>query len=216
MIKQEQVIRVFLLEDHPVMRLGLKKMLEECGFEISGEAENPQQALILLQTAKTDVAIFDLSLQGETAFSAIAECRKRYPKLPIIIYSMHDSPLIVDNALHAGANGYVTKADSVETLISAIEEVLKGKRHIGPSLVKELQKQTVELEKQGFDFKKISRREIEVLTLIGQGYGLSEIAERLSISAKTVETHQIRLREKLGVKTNRELTRAAIKFLQPG
>ncbi|MBF0501884.1 MAG: response regulator transcription factor [Candidatus Riflebacteria bacterium] len=209
-------VRIFLLEDHPVMRLGLKMMLEERGFEVCGEAENAEQALKLLPEAAADVAVLDLSLQGETALQAVAECRQRFPALAIIIYSMHDTPLFVESAMRAGANGYVTKADPVAAIVNAIEDVRQGKQHFGPSLARELQKQDSDLARQGLKLREITGRELEVLTLLGQGFGLAEIADRFCISTRTVETHLNHLREKLGVKTNRELTRAAIQFLHPG
>jgi len=208
-------VRVFLLEDHPVMRLGLKMMLEERGFDVCGEAENPEQALSRAGESGADVAILDLSLGGELAIDTIAALRRKLPELAMVVYSMHDTPLFVESALRAGANGYVTKADPVETLIDAIAVVRSGKRHFGPALARALQKRSMEAGAPRVSLNELSTRELEVVTLLGQGFGLSEIAERLSISARTIETHLVRLRDKLGVKTNRELTRAAIQFLHP-
>ncbi len=209
-------LRVFLLEDHPATRLGLKTMLEERGFVVCGEAEKIEQALALLPSAKADVAVFDLSLQGKTALSAISDFRNRFRKLAIIVYSMHDSVFFIESALQAGADGYVTKVDPVEALITAIGEVRKGKIHFGPSLAKDLEKKSYDPGNSGKKIREISGRELEVLTLLGQGFGQSEIAERLFLSPRTVETHLNRIREKLGVKSSRELIRAAIQFHRPG
>lgn len=206
--------RVFLLEDHPVMRMGLKMMLEQRGFSVCGEAERPEQALKDLATVEAEVAILDLSLGGEMALEAIGELRRRLPDLKIVIYSMHDTTLFVESAMRAGANGYVTKADPVETLIEAIFAVMAGKRHLGPALVKSLEPQAKAWMSTSA-LSELSPRETEVVTLLGKGFGLSEIADRLHVSSRTIETHLTRLREKLGAKNNRELTRAAIQFLHP-
>ena len=207
--------RIFLLEDHPVMRLGLKMILTERGFEVCGEAERPDQAIPMLAECGAEVAILDLSLGGELALELISDLRRRFPDLLILVYSMHDTPLFVESALRAGANGYVTKADMVDALVEAIAAVRAGKRHFGTSLAKMSESGHGDVRAVQAALTELSPRELEVVTLLGQGYGLSEIAARMSISGRTIETHLVRLRAKLGVKSNRELTRAAIQFLHP-
>lgn len=213
--KSDELVKVFLLEDHPVMRLGLKMLLQERGFEVCGEAETPAEAMRLLPSSAAAVAVFDLSLGGETAIETIAKVRRRVPELLLIVYSMHDTPLFIESAFRAGANGYVTKADPVECLIDAIEAVKKGKRHLGPSLARTLEERLAANGEGNLALKSLSARELEILTLLGQGFGLAEIADRFTVSARTIESHLSNLQQKLGARNNRELTRFAIQFVHP-
>jgi DNA-binding NarL/FixJ family response regulator len=135
-MKRNSEIKVFLVEDHPVMRLGLKMMLTENGFHVSGEAGNLDEALLLLPKSSADIAIFDLSLNGDIAFSVIEQIRLWLPETGLIIYSMHDATLFVDNAMSLGVNAYVTKADPVETLIDAINSVANSWAHLSHELLK--------------------------------------------------------------------------------
>lgn len=209
-------LRVFLVEDHPVMRLGLKMMLRERGFDVCGEAGSAQELVEALADIDADMAIFDLSLNGETAFELLGQVRARCPKLGMIVYSMHDAQMFVEKALRVGVNGYVTKADPVETLIEAIEAVRNGKRYLGPALTKTLEERVSNQGGAGVALDELSDRELEVLTFLGQGFGRCEIAERLSLSARTIETFFDRLKAKLGVRSNRELVREAIRIIHPG
>ena len=214
--KNVEPLKVFLLEDHPVMRLGLKMLLQERGFDVCGEAETPGEALRLLPASTADVAVFDLSLGGEIAIETIAKVRRRVPQLLLIVYSMHDAPLFIESAFRAGANGYVTKADPVESLIEAISAVKQGQRHLGPSLARTLEERFAANGQLKATLDGLSTRELEVVTLLGQGFGLSEIADRFSVSSRTIESHLMHLRQKLGAQNNRGLTRIVIQFLHPG
>jgi len=215
-MKNSTGIRVFLVEDHPVMRLGLKMMLEEKGLHVCGEAGNLDEAARLLPDSKAEVAVFDLSLNGETAFPVIEQIRQRLPAIGLIIYSMHDAPLFVDNAMSVGANAYVTKADPVETIVEAIHAVKAGKKFMGPSIAKTLEERITDSSGHGTTIKDLSAREIEVLTALGQGLSRAEIAEKHGLSVRTVETYIHRLKQKLGVDQNRELLREAIRVTHSG
>lgn len=211
-----EATRILLVEDHPVMRLGLKMMLEENGFIVCGEATNESEAREKLSTSQADIAIFDLSLNGETAFATMTAIRHMLPGIGIIVYSMHDAPLFVENALSIGVNAYVTKADPVETLVEAIQSVLKNKQYLGPTLAKTLEERISLQSGCELAIKKLSDREMEVLTLLGRGFSNSEIAQQLSVGVRTVETYLARLREKLGIINNRELIREAIRITHTG
>ncbi|MBU1106162.1 MAG: response regulator transcription factor [Candidatus Riflebacteria bacterium] len=211
-----ETTRIFLVEDHPVMRLGLKMMLQERGFIVCGEAASESEAMALLPGAQADIAIFDLSLNGETAFAMMAAMRHLLPDVGMIVYSMHDSSLFVENALKIGVNAYVTKADPVETLVDAIFVVLEGKQYLGPTLIKSLEERITQQGGSELSLKQLSEREMEVLTLLARGFGPGEIAQQLSVSSRTVETYFSRLREKLGLNNNRELIREAIRVTYTG
>ena len=208
--------RIFLVEDHPVMRLGLKMMLKERGFIMCGEAASESEAKELLPAAQADIAIFDLSLNGDTAFAMMSAMRHMLPNVAMIVYSMHDAPLFVENALSIGVNAYVTKADPVETLVEAIESVLKGKQYLGPTLAKTLEERIYLQSGSELAIKQLSDREMEVLTLLGRGFGHGEIAQQLTVGVRTIETYLARLREKLGIANNRELIREAIRITHTG
>ena len=216
MKQSSEPVRVFLVEDHPVMRLGLRMMLQERGFLVCGEAASESEATAALPGAQADVAIFDLSLNGETAFVMLKAMRYMLPKVAMVVYSMHDAPLFVENALSIGVNAYVTKADPVETLIDAINCVMAGRQYLGPTLVKSLEERILHHGGLEVALKQLSEREMEVLTLLGRGFGSSEIAKQLSLANRTVETYLTRLRAKLGVSNNRELIREAIRVMHPG
>lgn len=209
-------VRIFLVEDHPVMRLGLKMMLEEKGFIVCGEAGNLDEAARLLPESHADVAVFDLSLNGETSFPVIEQIHHRLPNTALIIYSMHDAPLFVDNAMSVGASAYVTKADPVETILDAIKAVRAGKKFMGPTIAKTLEERITGSRGHGTILKDISAREIEVLTALGQGLGRAEIATKLGLSPRTVETYLQRLKQKLGVNQIRELIMEAIRVTHSG
>ncbi|MBU1106257.1 MAG: response regulator transcription factor [Candidatus Riflebacteria bacterium] len=212
----KDAVKIFLVEDHPVMRLGLKMMLEEHGFNVCGEAETLREAFARLPEANADIAIFDLSLNGETAFDGITQVRQQKPGLGLIIYSMHDTRLFVEQALQIGVNAYVTKADPVETLVDAVNAVVAGKKFLGPTLAKTLEDRIIEQSGHVTALRDLSSREIEVLTLLGQGFGNREIAAQLALSHRTVETYLTRLKDKLGVTSSRELSREAIKITHSG
>ena len=205
-------IKIFLVEDHPVMRLGLKMMLKERGFNVCGEAETLREAFSRLPEVSADIVIFDLSVNGETAFDAITTVRRQLPKLGMIVYSMHDARLFVEQALQIGVNAYVTKADPVEVLIDAINAVIAGKKFLGPTLVKSLEDRLIEQNGHGSTLSDLSDREMEVITLLGQGFSNREIASQLTLSNHTVETCLACLKQKLGLTSNRELSREAIRI----
>lgn len=208
-------INLFLVEDHPVMRQGLKMMLVEHGYNICGETSTANEAIDLLPSANADIAILDLSLNGETAFSMIAQLRKCAPTVIFIVYSMHDSPLFVENAFHSGVKGYVTKADPVESLIEAIENVIAGKTYLCPTLANNIEQRFLTRGSLSKVLKELSDREMQVLTHIGSGFGCKEIAEKLNVNSRTIETYFARLKAKLGVANNRELVREAINVMHP-
>ncbi len=208
-------VRIFLVEDHPVMRLGLKMMLLERGFEICGDVGTSEEALAMLPSIVVDVIIADLSLNGETAFSTLSGIRKMLPSTSIIVYSMHDSSLFVEGVLQLGVNGYVTKSDPVETLVEAITEVRSGKQFLGPTLAKSLEERYLPKGNLGSILKELSDREMQVLKSLGNGFGCHEIATQLELSSRTVETYCERLKNKLGVQNNRELIREAIRIIHP-
>jgi len=201
---------VFLVDDHGVMRMGLRQLLVRRGFEVSGEAETAADALTRISAIRPDVALIDLSLGRDDGLALLEQLSFAVPDVKLIVYSMYDDPLYVRKAVAAGAKGYVTKDDASTHLIDAIKSVVAGKRFYSESIADKLVETIVEKIEPGEQVA-LSKREQDIFCLLGEGYSIREIADKLSLSHKTVETHCGNLKLKLGVKTMRELSRKAIR-----
>ncbi len=193
-------IAVFLVDDHPLVRQGLTLLLESAGFVISGEAQNLQATLAHPGLASAHVVVLDLSLEESSGLELIpALCGRG---LRVVVYSMHEDPAIVRRALAAGATGYVTKREAADSLAQAVRTVLDGGTFISPRAATALVQSATEPE--------LSRQQEQLYDLLGQGCAAEEIAARLHVSPRTVETYCTRLMDKLGVAGMKELRRQAI------
>ena len=202
--------RVLIVDDHEVVREGLKRILDEKpGATFIGEASNAQEAIRLVHEQEWDVVILDLSLDGRSGLEVLRDLKQIRPRLPVLIVSMHAEEQYARRCLKAGAAGYITKDSPRAELAGAVQKVLEGGRYVSPALAEKL---VVDLE-TGADVpphQLLSGREFEVTRLIASGKTVSEIAELLSLSDKTISTYRARALEKMGMKTNAELTRYAI------
>lgn len=204
------MIRIIIADDHTLFRVGLKQMLHSfSGISVVREATNAAETLAAATDEEADLLIMDLTMPGVSGTSLIERTRKARPDLPILVLSMHDEPGTVRRALQAGASGYITKGSSPDTLFAAVTRVGAGERYIDPSVAESLAFDTVA---QGTvdPHQSLSQREWQVLRLIAQGVMLSQIAEQLHLSPKTVTTHKTHLMEKLGIGNNADLIRYAI------
>lgn len=202
-------LRVLLIDDHAVLRSGLRLLLQtQPDFEVIGEAADGAQGLLEIRGRKPDLVILDLSMPGLGGLETLKQVMAEQPWLKVLILTMHDDAEFVRTALTAGAKGYVLKRAADTELLNALRIVGAGGTYIYPSLAAQL------IMESGRESKvqagKLSAREVEVLQLIALGYTQQEIAERLSLSTKTVETHKARISEKLGTRTRAELVRYAI------
>jgi DNA-binding NarL/FixJ family response regulator len=203
------MIRIIVVDDHTLFRVGLKQMLHSfAGIEVVREATNAAEALAAANAGGADLIIMDLTMPGATGTSLIEQTRKAQPGLPILVLSMHDETGTVRRALQAGASGYITKGSSPDTLFTAVTRVGNGERFIDPAVAESLAFDTA--AHGGEPHQGLSPREWEVLRLIAQGVMLSQIAEQLHLSPKTVTTHKTHLMEKLGIGNNADLIRYAI------
>jgi two-component system invasion response regulator UvrY len=203
--------RILLIDDHEVVRSGVKRIFDKqpSGEVVFGEASTPQDALGLVREREWDVAVLDLSLGGRDGLEVLKELKQIRPRLPVLILSMHSEELFARRAFKAGANGYITKDIPRSELVSAINKVIEGGTYISPTLAEEL---AVDL-RRGADrppHELLSDREFEVMRLIASGKTVSEIAELLSLGDSTISTYRARILEKMGMKTNAELTHYAI------
>jgi two-component system, NarL family, invasion response regulator UvrY len=203
--------RILLIDDHEVVRAGVKRIFDKqpSGEVVFGEASTPQNALDLVREREWDVAVLDLSLGGRDGLEVLKELKQIRPRLPVLILSMHSEQLFARRAFKAGASGYITKDIPRTELVSAINKVIEGGTYVSPALAEEL---VVDLRK-GADrppHELLSDREFEVMRLIASGKTVSEIAQLLSLGDSTISTYRARILEKMGMKTNAELTHYAI------
>jgi len=202
--------RVLIVDDHEVLRDGVKKLLDEQPDAIScGEAGTPDEALRKASTEDWDAVVLDLSLAGRSGLEVLKQLKLIRPRLPVLVLTMHSEEQYARRAFKAGAAGFITKDSPRTELSKAIHKVMNGGKYLSPALAEKL---IVELER-GDDRppdQTLSDREFQVMRLIASGKTLSEIAELLSLSDKTVSTYRARLMEKMGMRTNAELTRYAI------
>ncbi|AZU60848.1 response regulator [Neobacillus mesonae] len=209
------MIRILLVDDHAVVRSGLKMLLQtNPEMEVVGEASEGNEGIKKALRLKPDVVVMDLSMpHGKDGLSATAELKQQMPEINILILTMHDDEEYLFRAIQGGASGCILKSAPHDELMSAIESVAKGDAYLHPSATKRLMDEYLSGVKQdGSDtYNLLSEREKEVLTLIAKGYANKEIAEQLVISVKTVETHKSKLMEKLQLKTRPELVEYAVK-----
>jgi DNA-binding NarL/FixJ family response regulator len=208
------VIRVFLVDDHPIVRHGLAQLLAaEPGLEICGQADDAASALDALVAAAPGVVTVDVSLGSSSGLDLIREIKQRLPRAAVLVVSMHDEQLYAERSLRAGASGYVMKQEPTEVIVRAIRTVAAG----GMFVTDEVSLRLLRLwaasgtPRDGAPLDALSNRELHVLELIGQGLGTRAIAERLHISIKTVESYRARLKEKMNLRSGMELMRFAIR-----
>lgn len=203
---------ILLIEDHPTVRMGLSMLLSRDKHWICGEAGNRKElmtALTLLEPDRPELALLDLSLGGEDGLDMIDILRTR--SIPVLIYSMHEDEGTVKRALARGAQGYICKREPSSSLLTAVRDVLAGNRHISPLAAQNLSSLPDEApQAPAASANGLSEREQQILDLLGQGDRVQEIADKLNISARTVETHCTRAIEKLNLNGMKALRRHAI------
>ncbi|MGB9241718.1 MAG: response regulator transcription factor [Candidatus Acidiferrales bacterium] len=206
--------KVFLVDDHPIVRQGLALFIErEPDLMVCGEAEDATSALQAIRDAAPDFVILDISLNGPDGLELLKTLRVRYPSLPALVLSMHDESVYAERALRAGANGYIMKQEAADKVITAIRHILGGDVYLSDNLTKRMLQQFVNGSISPRDpLAKLSDRELEVFRLIGAGHGTRQIADELHVSTKTVESYQAHIKEKLALRNARELVQHAVEW----
>jgi len=199
-------VRLYVVDDHPALRQGLRLLLEAEGVEICGESGDAAKALEEVPSIAPDLAIVDLSLGKEHGLTLLAELARVSPLVPLLVYSMHEDSFYVRQALAAGASGYVTKREIAAVLTRAIAEILEGRRYLSPRAAEAVGGD----EEQGAEGDPLSPRELVVFRLLGEGYGPAAIADELGVSRRTVDSYFARILEKLEVRGMEELRRRAV------
>jgi DNA-binding NarL/FixJ family response regulator len=210
---------VFVVDDHPLLRQGLALMIDrEPDLTVCGEAEEAQAAMKAIAAKRPDILIADISLNGPDGLDLLKNVRTLYPDLPVLILSMHDESIYAERALRARANGYIMKQEATEKVLVAVRRILGGDIYLSDRMANKLLHQYVsgqyvsggasaDLNSQ---LAVLSDRELEVFRLIGEGRSTRQIAEKLHLSIKTVETYQAHIKDKLSLRSGRELVQHAI------
>jgi DNA-binding NarL/FixJ family response regulator len=203
------------VDDHPVFRAGLVQVLGgEPGLAVCGEAGSAEEALGLLERLAPDLLVVDISLGGASGLELVKQVHQRRPGLPTLVLSMHDETLFAERSLRAGARGYVNKQEAVGHMIAAMRKVLSGGTYLSRRMAARLEGRRAEGGARPEEpVATLSDRELEVFSLIGQGLGTRDIAERLGLSIKTVETYREHIKNKLLLDTATELTRRAVAWV---
>ena len=204
--------RIFLIDDHPVLRDGLKRLLEaETDLCVCGEAESARRVFDRIEASSPELAIIDISMPGPSGLELIKGLKARFPDLSMLVLSMHDESLYAERALRAGAKGYVMKQAPTEYLLTAVRRVLKNEIYLSQPLSSQLLGSLVSQKvSPGSVLRKLSDRELEIVRLIGKGFTTREVARELGISSKTVESHRGNIRRKLNLRSGSELVRFAL------
>lgn len=205
------MIRILVADDHSVVREGIKQILAgQEDMVVADEAANGQEVLGKVAKNDFDLILLDISMPGRSGLEVLEELKAMHPRLPVLILSMHPEEQYAVRMLRAGAAGYLTKASAPQELISAIQKVSRGGKYVTVSLAEKL---AFELD-AGADkplHERLSNREYQVMLMLASGHSVTEVAEELCLSAKTISTYRTRILEKMDMKKNAELTLYAVK-----
>ncbi len=206
--------RVFIAEDHAVLRQGLRSLLDASGeFEVIGEAEDGADAIRRITKSNPDLVLLDLSMPRMDGISVIKDLKRRYPDIKILVLTMFKTEEYVLEVFNSGAEGYCLKSSTYDELLMGIRAVLSGKRFISPEISDKVLEGYLEGQKtirQKSSWDTLTQREREVLKLVGEGYKNKEIGDYLCISVKTVEKHRANIMQKLDLHTASALTAYAV------
>lgn len=204
------MIRVVIADDHTIVRHGLRQVLEaEADIKIIGEAQNGNELLEILRASKVDVAVLDITMPGRNGLETLKEIKQLYPDVAAIVLSMHPKDQYAVRVVMAGASGYITKESAPEELVGAIRKAYRGERYISPD-VAELLADHVEHGASQVLHQMLSDREFETFRLLASGQSITQIADDLNLSVKTVSTYKARIGEKTGLGSIAEITRYAL------
>ena len=204
-----------MVDDHPIVRQGLALLInQEADLVVCGEAEEATGAMHVLASSRPDILIVDISLNGPDGIDLLKNIRIVHAMLPVLILSMHDESIYAERALRAGANGYIMKQEATEKVLVALRRILGGEIYVSDRIANKMLKHyiTGSGTLRNSSIADLSDRELEVFRLIGEGHSTRQIAEELHISIKTVESYQAHIKEKLSLRSARELMQHAIQW----
>jgi len=207
--------RVLVVDDHPIVRQGLTLLINrEADLMVCGEAEDAHTALQSVVANRPDILVVDISLNGPDGLDLLKDIRTRHPELPVLILSMHDESIYAERALRAGAQGYIMKQEATEKVLVALRRILSREIYVSERIANRMLHSYIGSPAAGgpSSIGDLTDRELEVFRLIGEGHSTRQIAEDLHISVKTVESYQSHIKEKLSLRSARELVQYAIQW----
>ncbi len=205
------MIKILIADDHPVVRKGLKEIIEETpDMMVGDEASNGQETLEKVRKSDFDIVLLDISMPGRSGLDILKELKSEKPELSVLILSIHPEEQYAVRVLRAGASGYLTKESAPEELIAAIKKASIGRKYVSSSLAEKLALY-LETDAERPLHETLSDREYQVMRMIASGKTGKEIGEELFLSVKTISTYRSRILEKMGMKSNAELTHYALK-----
>ncbi len=204
--------KVLVVDDHPIVREGMALLINrEPDLTVCAAAEESNAALDAIESLRPDLAIVDISLPGRDGLELLKMIRAKDPQMPVLILSMHGETTYAERALRAGANGYIMKQEATDKVLVAIRRILNREIYVSEEIGNRMLRHMVGVHDSGRSpMDVLSDRELEVFRRMGEGQSTRQIAEELHLSVKTIETHQARLKEKLSLRTSRELVQYAI------
>jgi DNA-binding NarL/FixJ family response regulator len=214
---KKDATRVVIVDDHPLLRKGVGQLIDqEKDLVVVGEAEDANKAMTAIENTNPDVALIDITLAGASGIELLKNVKARFPKLKMLVLSMHDESVYAHRALRAGASGYIMKQEGTDRVLTALRKVSKGEvylsERLGNRMLHTLVNGRASLTSSPVEV--LSDRELEVFNFIGQGHGTRPIAEKLHLSIKTIESHRAHIKEKLNLHSASELVHHAIQWVQ--
>ncbi len=205
--------KVLLVDDHPITRQGMKVLIDQQpDLVVCGETDNGPHAIELIGALEPDIIVVDIALKTINGIELTKNIKTRAPKLPVLIVSMHDEDVYAERAIRAGAMGYLMKQEASEKIVAAIRRLLSGKIYLGDKIKEKMLHRFVNKRSDTAEFSidTLSDREMEVFQLIGNGYSTRQIAQKLNLSSKTIDSYREHLKLKLNLNSGAELVRYAI------
>ncbi|MEN6337372.1 MAG: response regulator transcription factor [Phycisphaerales bacterium] len=207
---------VLIVDDHPIVRQGLAQLInQETDLLVCGQAEDAHQAMQAIRDLKPNMVIVDISLKDTSGVELIKDLKVQYPELPVLTLSMHDEAIYGERALRAGARGYIMKQEATEKVFTAIRRVLACEVYVSDMMAAKMVSKLVGgvSKKPASAIESLSDRELEVFRMIGEGFNTREMADRLHLSVKTIETYRAHIKDKLALQDASELLRSAIQWV---
>lgn len=208
--------RILIVDDHPLVCRGLEELISlQSDLEVCGEAGGMAEALTIVESQKPDLMIIDLKLREGSGLELIKQIKARFPNVKMLVSSMYEEQLFAERVLRAGASGYINKQESTEQVVEAVRQILNGKVYLSNTMTEHMLYQLAVGPQEGAPdaVGSLSDRELQVFELFGQGLGTRQIADRLNLSIKTIETYRATIKQKLNLNTSRELVRRAVQWV---
>jgi len=207
--------RILIVDDHPVFREGLVGVLAgQRNLSVVGQANHARQAMNAMEKLRPDLVLLDLSLPDKSGLEFVKDLRAIYPDMGVLVISMHDETLYAERLLRAGANGYVMKEEGPEKILQAIRQVLAHQTYVSSRMSSRILNSLSNGQKSSSPFSRLTDREFEIFRLIGDGHDSRDIARKLGVSPKTVDTHRSHIKQKLRLGSGMELICYAVRWVQ--